>query len=97
MEPRGPYPPRSVMQVAACPPSRQTLRIAYSLSFPRECRRLNAARTPGVLIESTRGHPLGRIGADTLMWLATSADVANVSGKYFFGRQQRMPRTGGQD
>jgi NAD(P)-dependent dehydrogenase (short-subunit alcohol dehydrogenase family) len=31
------------------------------------------------------------VGADTLVWLATSADVANVSGKYFFDRQQRRP------
>ena len=30
-------------------------------------------------------------GADTLVWLATSADVANMSGKYFFDRQQRPP------
>jgi NAD(P)-dependent dehydrogenase (short-subunit alcohol dehydrogenase family) len=36
-------------------------------------------------------------GADTLVWLATSADVADVSGKYFFDRQQRMPSAEGQD
>ena len=31
------------------------------------------------------------VGADTLVWLATLADVANVSGKYFFDRQPRQP------
>jgi NAD(P)-dependent dehydrogenase (short-subunit alcohol dehydrogenase family) len=38
-----------------------------------------------------------QVGADTLVWLATSADVANVSGKYFFDRQQRMPSAEGRD
>jgi NAD(P)-dependent dehydrogenase (short-subunit alcohol dehydrogenase family) len=37
------------------------------------------------------------VGADTLVWLATSADVANVSGKYFFDRQQRQPSQEAQD
>jgi hypothetical protein len=37
------------------------------------------------------------VGADTLVWLATSADVANVSGKYFFDRQQRRPSQEAQD
>lgn len=37
------------------------------------------------------------VGADTLVWLATSADVANVSGKYFFDRQQRPPSPEAQD
>jgi NAD(P)-dependent dehydrogenase (short-subunit alcohol dehydrogenase family) len=37
------------------------------------------------------------VGADTLVWLATSADVANVSGKYFFDRQQRQPSREAQD
>jgi hypothetical protein len=31
------------------------------------------------------------------VWLATSADVANVSGKYFFDRQQRQPSREAQD
>jgi hypothetical protein len=30
-------------------------------------------------------------GADTLVWLATSPDVANVSGGYFIDQQQRPP------
>ena len=38
-----------------------------------------------------------QVGADTLVWLASSADAANVSGKYFFDRQQRMPSDEGQD
>ena len=37
------------------------------------------------------------VGADTLVWLATSADVAGVSGKYFFDRQQRQPSREAQD
>jgi NAD(P)-dependent dehydrogenase (short-subunit alcohol dehydrogenase family) len=37
------------------------------------------------------------VGADTLVWLATSGDVANVSGKYFFDRQQRQPSREAQD
>jgi NAD(P)-dependent dehydrogenase (short-subunit alcohol dehydrogenase family) len=37
------------------------------------------------------------VGADTLVWLATSADVANVSGKYFFDRQQRRSSQEAQD
>jgi len=37
------------------------------------------------------------VGADTMVWLATSADVANVSGKYFFDRQQRQPSRAAQD
>jgi NAD(P)-dependent dehydrogenase (short-subunit alcohol dehydrogenase family) len=37
------------------------------------------------------------VGADTLVWLATSADAANVSGKYFFDRQQRQPSQEAQD
>jgi NAD(P)-dependent dehydrogenase (short-subunit alcohol dehydrogenase family) len=37
------------------------------------------------------------VGADTLVWLATSADVANVSGKYFFDREQRQPSHEAQD
>jgi NAD(P)-dependent dehydrogenase (short-subunit alcohol dehydrogenase family) len=37
------------------------------------------------------------VGADTLVWLATSADVANVSGKYFFYRQQRQSSQEAQD
>jgi hypothetical protein len=28
-------------------------------------------------------------GAETLVWLATSPDVANVSGVYFFDQEQR--------
>ena len=36
-------------------------------------------------------------GADTLVWLATSPDVANVSGAYFFDRQQRPPSPTAQD
>ena len=30
-------------------------------------------------------------GAETLVWLATSPDVANVSGVYFFDQEQRPP------
>ena len=37
------------------------------------------------------------VGADTMVWLATSPDVANVSGNYFFDRRQRMPGGEGQD
>jgi NAD(P)-dependent dehydrogenase (short-subunit alcohol dehydrogenase family) len=37
------------------------------------------------------------VGADTLVWLATSAEAANVSGKYFFDRQQRQPSQEAQD
>ncbi|MBO0765748.1 MAG: SDR family NAD(P)-dependent oxidoreductase [Hyphomicrobiaceae bacterium] len=36
-------------------------------------------------------------GADTLVWLATSADVATVSGKYFFDRRQKQPSREAQD
>jgi NAD(P)-dependent dehydrogenase (short-subunit alcohol dehydrogenase family) len=36
-------------------------------------------------------------GAETLVWLATSPDVANVSGAYFFDRQQRLPSPKAQD
>ena len=36
-------------------------------------------------------------GADTLVWLATSPDVANMSGAYFFDRQQRPPSPEAQD
>jgi hypothetical protein len=36
-------------------------------------------------------------GADTLVWLATSPDVANVSGRYFFDQQQRPPSPEAQD
>jgi len=37
------------------------------------------------------------VGADTLVWLATSADAANVRGKYFFDRQQIQPSREAQD
>jgi len=36
-------------------------------------------------------------GAETLVWLATSPDVANVSGVYFFDQGQRLPSPGAQD
>ena len=36
-------------------------------------------------------------GADTLVWLATSPDVANVSGGYFFDQQKRSPSPKAQD
>ena len=36
-------------------------------------------------------------GADTLVWLATSPDVANVSGAYFFDHQQRPPSPEAED
>jgi hypothetical protein len=36
-------------------------------------------------------------GAETLVWLATSPDVANVSGVYFFDQQQRPPSPEAQD
>jgi NAD(P)-dependent dehydrogenase (short-subunit alcohol dehydrogenase family) len=37
------------------------------------------------------------VGADTLVWLATSADAANVSGRFFFDRQQRQASREAQD
>ena len=36
-------------------------------------------------------------GADTLVWLATSPDVANVSGGYFIDHQQRPPSPEAED
>ena len=36
-------------------------------------------------------------GAETLVWLATSPDVANVSGLYFFDQEQRLPSPEAQD
>src|SRR2546421_3449693 len=36
-------------------------------------------------------------GAETLVWLATSPDVANVSGAYFFDQEQRPPSPEAQD
>jgi NAD(P)-dependent dehydrogenase (short-subunit alcohol dehydrogenase family) len=36
-------------------------------------------------------------GADTLVWLATSPDIAHVSGAYFFDRQGRPPSPEAQD
>ena len=36
-------------------------------------------------------------GAETLVWLATSPDVANVSGGYFFDQEQRPPSSEAQD
>jgi hypothetical protein len=36
-------------------------------------------------------------GAETLVWLATSPGVANVSGEYFFDQQQRPPSSEAQD
>jgi hypothetical protein len=30
-------------------------------------------------------------GAETLVWLATSPDIANTSGGYFFDRNRRPP------
>jgi NAD(P)-dependent dehydrogenase (short-subunit alcohol dehydrogenase family) len=36
-------------------------------------------------------------GAETLVWLATSPDVANVSGGYFFDLEQRSPSPDAQD
>jgi NAD(P)-dependent dehydrogenase (short-subunit alcohol dehydrogenase family) len=36
-------------------------------------------------------------GAETLVWLATSPDVANVSGGYFFDHEQRLPSPEAQD
>src|SRR5262245_6603566 len=36
-------------------------------------------------------------GADTLVWLATSPDVTNVSGGYFFDQQQRPPSPAAED
>jgi NAD(P)-dependent dehydrogenase (short-subunit alcohol dehydrogenase family) len=38
-----------------------------------------------------------QVGADTLVWLAISADVTDVSGKYFFDRQQHLPSAEGRD
>jgi len=36
-------------------------------------------------------------GAETLVWLATSPDVASVSGVYFFDQEQRPPSPEAQD
>ena len=36
-------------------------------------------------------------GAETLVWLATSPDVTNVSGVYFFDQEQRPPSPAAQD
>jgi hypothetical protein len=36
-------------------------------------------------------------GAETLVWLATSPDVANVSGGYFFAQEPRTPSPEAQD
>jgi hypothetical protein len=36
-------------------------------------------------------------GAETLVWLATSPDVAKVSGAYFFDQEQRPPSPEAQD
>jgi hypothetical protein len=36
-------------------------------------------------------------GADTQVCLATSADATDVSGKYFFDREQRQPSPEAQD
>jgi hypothetical protein len=36
-------------------------------------------------------------GADTLVWLATSPDVADMSGGYFFDRQQTRPSPEAED
>jgi hypothetical protein len=36
-------------------------------------------------------------GAETLVWLATSPDVANVSGVYFFDQEQRPPSPEAQE
>jgi len=36
-------------------------------------------------------------GAETLVWLATSPDVANVSGGYFFDQQQKTPSPEAED
>jgi NAD(P)-dependent dehydrogenase (short-subunit alcohol dehydrogenase family) len=36
-------------------------------------------------------------GAETLVWLTTSAEVANVSGAYFFNKEQRPPSPEARD
>src|SRR6266550_3324178 len=36
-------------------------------------------------------------GAETLVWLATSPDIANLSGAYFFDQEQRPPSPEAQD
>jgi NAD(P)-dependent dehydrogenase (short-subunit alcohol dehydrogenase family) len=36
-------------------------------------------------------------GAETLVWLATSPDVVNVSGVYFFDQEKRLPSPEAQD
>ena len=44
--------------------------------------------------------PVGRSpqkGAETLVWLATSPDIANVTGAYFFDQEQRPPSPEAQD
>jgi NAD(P)-dependent dehydrogenase (short-subunit alcohol dehydrogenase family) len=59
-------------------------------------------RNNGLLMDlgMTVLRPLSRSpekGAETLVWLATSPDVANVSGGYFFDRKQRRPSRQAQD
>ena len=36
-------------------------------------------------------------GADTLVWLATADEVAEVSGGYFVDRKRREPSAGARD
>jgi hypothetical protein len=36
-------------------------------------------------------------GAETLVWLATSPDIANVSGGYFFDQNRMSPSAEAQD
>ena len=36
-------------------------------------------------------------GAETLVWLANSADVAKISGGYFFDKQRKVPSKAAQD
>jgi NAD(P)-dependent dehydrogenase (short-subunit alcohol dehydrogenase family) len=59
-------------------------------------------RNNGLLMDlvMTMLRPMSRSpekGAETLVWLAISPDVANVSGGYFFDQEQRPPSPEAQD
>ncbi len=59
-------------------------------------------RNNGLLMDlgMTMLRPMSRSrekGAETLVWLATSPDAANVSGGYFFDQEQRPPSPEAQD
>jgi hypothetical protein len=53
------------------------------------CNSVHKIEGPGAILKPVSRSP--QKGADTLVWLATSPDVANVSGRYFIDQQQRPP------